>query len=544
VPQQSTEQSFVLKGAGPALLLAALTVACLLPFLAKAIHIDDPLFVWTAQHIRSHPLDFYGFTVDWGLAPTRMCDEMKNPPLAAYYLAAVGGLLGWSEEALHFGFLLPAVAFTVGTFFLARQFCEHPFVVGLTALAAPVFLLCATSLMCDTMMMAFWVWAAYLWREGMERKSAARLAAGGLLIAASSLTKYYGACLLPLLIFYSAAREGRAGAWLVYLCLPLLMLGGYQWLTGRLYGQGLFASAAMYAAQERVGGGLGTKLFAGLAFVGGCILVPLAAAPLLFGKKGRRRVLAGIAVVGLLMVAWKKIGAMVVFGSGGVQWLAAAQLAAFVTGGAVVLILATLDALRNKSPDALFLFLWIAGTFVFVAGVNWTVSGRNLLPIVPPAALVVVRRLETRPQGLRYFWCPLGLSLVVALLVTRADFQLADSARRAATLVNQSLPAHPGPVYFEGHWGFQYYMEQSGAKPLILQPLRLTHDQLIVSPLFSSSLSLAHADMLRKVSVSASPWISLMDSSAGAGFYSDNWGPAPYIFGPTKAQEYALVKVK
>jgi hypothetical protein len=544
VLQKSSEESFVMKGAGPAVLLAGLTLACLLPFLGKAIHIDDPLFVWTAQHIRSHPLDFYGFTVDWGLGPTRMCDEMKNPPLAAYYLAAVGGLLGWSEPALHFGFLLPAVTFIVGIFFLARQFCGHPFAVGLTTLAAPVFLLCATSLMCDTMMMAFWVWAAYFWREGMERKSAARLAAGGLFIAASSLTKYFGACLIPLLIFYSLAQERRAGVWLIYLCIPVLILTGYQWLTRHLYGQGLVASAAIYAAQERVGGGLGTKFFEGLAFIGGCLLVPLAAAPLLLGRKGRWTALAGVAAVALLIVARKKIGGMVVLDAGGVKWLAVAQLAGFVIGGAIVLTLAALDLVRNKSPDSLFLFLWIAGTFVFVVGVNWTVSGRNILPMVPPVALVLIRRLEACPQGLRYFWYPLGGSLMVALLATRADFQLADSARRAAMLVNQSLPAHAGPVYFEGHWGFQYYMEQSGAKPLVLQPLRLTHDQIIVLPLLYSSQSLSRAETLGKVSVSASPWISLIDSSAGAGFYSDNWGPAPYIFGPTKAQEYAIVKVK
>lgn len=541
--QKSPEKSFAIKGAGAALLLAGLTVACLLPFLGKAIHIDDPLFVWTAQHIRSHPLDFYGFTVDWGLGPTRMCDEMKNPPLAAYYLAAVGGLLGWSEEALHFGFLLPAVAFIVGTFFLARRFCEHPLAVGLTVLAAPVFLLCATSLMCDTLMMAFWVWAACFWREGLERRSAPLLAVGGLLIAASSLTKYFGACLIPLLIFYSLARERRAGVWLIYLCAPLLILAGYQWLTRRLYGEGLFASAAMYAAQERVGGGLGTKFFEGLAFAGGCVLAPLAAAPLLLGKKGRWTALAGLVVVALLIVGWKKVGATVVLDSAGVKWFVVAQWATFVMGGALVLILAVLDAARNKSPDALFLFLWIVGTFVFVTSVNWTVSGRNILPLVPPAALVVVRRLEARPRGLRYLWRPLAGSLLVALVVTRADFQLADSARRAAMLVNQSLPAHAGPVYFEGHWGFQYYMEQSGAEPLVLQPLRLTHAQLIVLPLFSTS-SLSGVDTLGTVSVSASPWISLIDSSTGAGFYSDNWGPAPYMFGPTKALDYAIVQVK
>src|SRR5208282_5446625 len=111
---------------------------------------------------------------------------------AAYYLAASGAVLGWSEEALHIGFLLPALGMIVGTYYLARGFCAHPFGAALATLAAPVFLLSSTSLMCDTMMMALWVWAVYFWREGMERKSAGRLALAALLIAACSLTKYFG----------------------------------------------------------------------------------------------------------------------------------------------------------------------------------------------------------------------------------------------------------------------------------------------------------------------------------------------------------------
>jgi hypothetical protein len=33
------------------LLLAAITIATLLPFVNKAFHVDDPLFIWMAQQI-------------------------------------------------------------------------------------------------------------------------------------------------------------------------------------------------------------------------------------------------------------------------------------------------------------------------------------------------------------------------------------------------------------------------------------------------------------------------------------------------------------
>ena len=94
----------------------------------------------------------------------------ENPPLASYYLALAAGILGWSEMALHFAFLLPAVAAILGTYRLARRFCQSPMLAAVATLFTPVFLVSSTTVMCDVMMLAFWVWAAVLWLEGMEEK--------------------------------------------------------------------------------------------------------------------------------------------------------------------------------------------------------------------------------------------------------------------------------------------------------------------------------------------------------------------------------------
>src|SRR5438045_3749234 len=84
----------------PQLLLALLTVALLLPFLNKPVHLDDPMYIWAAQRIVHHPLDFFGFTVNWYGVPRPMAHEMQNPPGVCYYLAATSLLLGWSEVAM------------------------------------------------------------------------------------------------------------------------------------------------------------------------------------------------------------------------------------------------------------------------------------------------------------------------------------------------------------------------------------------------------------------------------------------------------------
>src|SRR5271165_4610895 len=110
----------------PQAALVLLTLVCLLPFSGKAFHADDPLFIRTAQQITKHPLDPYGFPIVWYEYQKPMSRVTQNPPLASYYMALVGLVAGWSERALHVGFLLPALGVIVGTYHLALRFTRKP----------------------------------------------------------------------------------------------------------------------------------------------------------------------------------------------------------------------------------------------------------------------------------------------------------------------------------------------------------------------------------------------------------------------------------
>jgi len=533
-------------------LLAAVMLACLLPFLGKAFHMDDPLFIWAARHIQSHPLDFYGFNVDWSYQEQPMAREMQNPPLAAYYLAVVGSALGWSERALHLGFLLPAIAFVLGTYCLARRLCSHPFAAALSVVAMPVFLLSSTSVMCDTMMAALWVWTVHFWLAGLDPERPSRLWLAAALLAACSLTKYFGVALIPLLSVYSALQQPQTWRWLKYFALPVLILAGYQWMTARLYGQGLLWNAATYVTTLRVEGGWGSKLLETLAFCGGCTFIGLAALPLLWGRKG---VIVGVfsaGVLGCLMIVMKQLGVFSVSEGGHVKWLFLAQMALFIVGGLIVLTLAISDAMRHRTPASVLLALWLAGGLVFIGAVNWTVSGRNLLPLAPAVALLVIRHLESspgseRPDRFRHWWWPLGISLAVALMVARADWHWANSERTIAGTMKDQLASRCDSIAFEGHWGFHYYMEQMGAKPLARTPLHLNHNEAIVLPMGNTCLFDLPSNLvepLAKVDVTSSKWISIQSILDGAGYYSDEWGPAPFIFGPATEESYWVFLVK
>src|SRR6184192_919083 len=96
-----TRGACYLQGGPSYLVLFAATLLCLLPFSGRAFSTDDPLFIWTAQHIVQQPLNPYGFDVNWIRSAAAMSEVTQNPPLTAYYMAGAAKIVGWSERALH-----------------------------------------------------------------------------------------------------------------------------------------------------------------------------------------------------------------------------------------------------------------------------------------------------------------------------------------------------------------------------------------------------------------------------------------------------------
>lgn len=532
------------------IILALLVLVSLTPFLGKAFHIDDPLFVWTGKQIAQHPGNPYGFTVTWYTEPEQMSDVTQNPPLAAYYIAAAGVILGWSETALHGAFLVPALAMILGTYLLARKFTRWPFVAGAATLAAPGFLASSTSVMCDVMMVALWVVAILFWLEGMERRRPARLAISGVLIALAALTKYFGMALIPLLLLYSVARERRVGSWILYLLLPVAALGGYEFWTKALYGRGLVQGAADYAQSKNSLEFY--KALVGLSFAGGCALPALTFAPAIWSRRGL--LWGGIAAgtAGLLV----SIGALNMPPAIAPYHRTALglQLALFVASGIGALALAFVDWRRNRDANSVLLLLWVLGTWVFASFVNWTVNARSVLPMIPAIAILLARRLEalgtlSGKARMAKLVAPLAASAVVALWVTWADASLANSGRQAAQYVRDHISKPGINVSFEGHWGFQYYMQAYQYEPIDFRFFHVGDGNLVVIPQNSSYAEAQSipANVVASRGVLALPvraGIITMSQAWGSGFYSDAIGPLPYSIGPALSEYYMVLRLR
>jgi 4-amino-4-deoxy-L-arabinose transferase-like glycosyltransferase len=538
----------------PRIVVGFILVACLGPFFNKAIHTDDVLFVWAGQWIQRHPTDFFGCQVNWWMSAIPMWMANYNPPLMSYFLAGVASLFGWNEIVLHLACLTVAFLAALGIYSLAQMWCERPLLATLVAIFTPAFLVSSSTLMCDVMMLGFWIWALVLWERALANgRSHWLFVAAGVLAGLAVLTKYSAITLLPLLAILSILRTRKLGWWLPGLAVPVLMLAGYELITARMYGRGLFFAAVHYAHATRIEfpGGWRASVIIGLAFGGGSLLPLLFFAPWLWRR--RAMLAGGIVMLGGLFTTfrlWNNVELDSAAPGLMKHWDFLIQVVLLTAGGLHLLLLVLAEAWRRRDIVALILALWIADTIYFATVLNWTVNVRSFLPLVPAAAILIVRRLEacrgTFMADGRLLW-PLIPAAAIALSIAAADYQLANSARMAAAQIVEKYKSTSHTVWFSGHGAFQYYMEKLGGRPIDVERSLLQPGDTVVVPEIGAYITLPAGSVgwIEDLEFSPFSWMNLMgDTENGAaGFYGANFGPVPFSFGKLPPQDYYLVKV-
>lgn len=533
----------------------ALPLACLLPFLNKAFHIDDTVFIWCARQIRQHPTDFFGFAANWYGHDMPMANINMNPPGVSYLIALASAVFGESEMALHAVFLLPAVAMSAGTWMLARRWSpSSPALATLCCVLTPGYVVSSTNLMSDTLMCAFYVWAIVFWVEGIERKSATCLVLSALTIACSMLTKYFGITLVPLLATYSLIRLRRPGVWSLVLLIPVCILAAYQFYTRSLYGSGVFGNAAGFALRDDWRSGFLWPLDRGvtsLSFTGAC----LAASSVVSIASTRARVwIASLALAGAgvgLVWLFNCPTSVSLAAANVLTWPYLGQWVVWTTMGLIILYISIADVVQKRDVISVTLLLWIVGTFAFASTINWTTAARTILPMTPAAGILVARRMnELRILSVRRLrWlAALGLAAAASLtmLVSWSDYRLADSGRQAAAAIAEKTHGLKGQVWFSGHLGFQLYMEKIGAKPVnFYMPVAGDGDTLVVPRNNYAPVEIPWevAQSWFNLTFPGTAWLSTMDKQTGAGFYCSEKGPLPFVVGASLPEEYEVYRI-
>jgi len=512
-------------------IVVLLSCCLLLPFIGKAFHVDDPLFVWSASHLLSNPLDPFSVEVNWAGKNELMWDQMKNPPLVPYYEALGIRLLGDSEIALHLWCLPLTVGAAISMYFLSRRYTRRPLWPTLALVFCPAFLVSATSVMADIPALFFFLTGLLLFEEGTDRDRHMFLAIGAACLGFAALAKYLAVGGFGLAAIYVILhKRSRAMPILLWLIIPLGMFGLWGVYGILEHGKAHFALATSLRLDTLGWSPLISGLVCTFSFIGGCAVFPVIFVWAILKRWWVRGVCFVFGLSGCIAVK-------LLFSSrAGLPWQNYVALFLFISTG-VALVWLAVRGLREPKAQDWHLKAWLLGVFVFCAFLNWTVNARTVLFLMPPTSLLLWIEMEKqRSSWLRSLLCiSIGITLMVAVLVTATDYRMANSYRSEAQSVRRR---GNGEVYFPNHWGFQYYMEKKGFQLLVPGVVQPKVTDLVVAAEHASGPSTWLNDVpgAKLSRVRSSDWplrLHTMNFWAGAGFYSNIWGPLPYGFGPS-----------
>jgi hypothetical protein len=496
-----------------------------LPFLNRALFVDDHFFVEIAQWIKGHPTDPFSFPVD-GIAPsahmpkTELLQRIVNPLLHHYYLALWMKIGGEREAWLRLGGVLPVCAAGLFLFSFARRWTQHPLLATLLAQATPAHWLTSYSLLIDATLFFFVLAGLWSFAISEERDSISWALVSGAALGLGLMTKYTAILLVGLqaawVLVYARHLRGvklLAVAWAVGALLFAASATLVQWRYGVNH---LTASSDVVLHWPTAG-----KIMILLVFLSGVSIMPV----FLCARFAFAWRTATFAAFALLAAAFASSW-------GGVTVATSLWLALWLVSGVAMTILVVRTIARWNNRDDVFLGCWFALFVVMMSVVMPWSAGRYCLIAIPAVIFSAVRCFERAPRARAWLVGSLVVVLALSGCLAYADYQEAQAGRRIVTSLKAAqLFDGPHRFYFADAFNMTY-MERAGWQPCG-DPSSLQAGDLILAP--ERSLPMAwflrshpSVKLVRSFEYPTRFPFRVMDNPSDAGFYASAWGPLPF----------------
>jgi len=564
--------------------IALLILGFSLPFLDHAFHIDEPLFLRVAEQIKRDPWHPFDFFYLWDTEYLPMSRIAAFSPLFSYYLAATSlGEIFPSEFRIHLA-LIPFAWIAAFSFYSVTRrlgFSAGQSMVGTCLwVCSPAFVVSSQLAMPDMAMCAFALLALSACIKGWISGKNHWLIAGGIFLGITCLLRYNAA---PLFLIYfllgltfSTWRRAVAPTALA-LVITLIWLAASKWQSGQSHAQEVMSTFASWK-------GAGGRLW---ALMNQWTLATLLPFFILFTKFPKKAILGLLAIfIGLDLSLWLSKPNQVF------QFRFFPDLALFVLGLLAILgIAASLPGLMRSnhlfgftvSTDAgrvkwslsmlhpsqfqgnadlrsVVLFLWVIS--ILAIPLIYVHNAAKYLLIAQPPFILLLLNYWNRSQfhSRKWILAALPLMLAVSLGVAWADFGLANLYKEQAFRFYKEF-VHPiqnkpattkNQVWFTGHWGWQYYLENWGALalPTSVKSLpTLRGGDLVLQPTYNS-VNQPPAELgsrLKELERYEIDWnwpFRTMNYAARAGFYSNNWGPLPYSLSRAPLETFTVYRFR
>jgi hypothetical protein len=480
---------------------------------AKPLHVDDPFTYYVARQIAASPADPFGADIYWYQWPQPIHEDLLAPVIA--YWGALGlavadaGSVAWKLWLLPF-----ACLFAAGLHALARRMAPglELWIVAAT-LFGPAFLP-SFNYMQDVPALALGTSALALYLRADGRASLAGAVVAGLVAGLAMQTKWTQFT-IPAAIALHGILSRRLVLPVAAIGAAALVFAGWEAYMTSLYGHGmfLFQLGFPFFWTPRL------EMVAPLVRLLGALLPAVALLALAASGVASRAVLAlGAALLG----AWALLLARPI------------QNELFLGSGLLAIGAAALAALRSLAPRArdaawsdwiaahcieLFLIGWALGEVATYFLISYFPAVRRVLAITLVATLLVGRfaARARRPLPLAPL---LALQLALGLAVWSVDWLEARAQRDAAAQALAAVRARDpgGAVWYTGHWGFQFYAEALGMRPLVPDHTTLRRGEWLVVPagIDQQEAVIAREDFERVATIRIPPRVPL---ASLRGFY-------------------------
>jgi 4-amino-4-deoxy-L-arabinose transferase-like glycosyltransferase len=456
-----------LRGAAWSVIIALLASV---PFLNKAFHIDDVLYLAVAEQILETPFDPYGMTrgktILWDAIdgkPDTLFQIDFNPPLWKYILAGGIAVMGREEWKLHLLSSIAVVAGSLGIYLASCCFTRRPTWCVAMIILSPFFLP-GINLMLEAPLLAFLSWGIYFQWRSWDRESVMDALLAGLLVGLAILTKYTAVLFVPFFLLGSLMK--RRPLSLLALLPPILLLGLWclhnQWMYGRLH---VSSHGIVFRPDLWMG-----RFYSVLRIIGSVsIFFPIACWALM--RRGwMYLLLLGVLASISLGIAWSDWNQAL-------DWYLqrkrtmppglAPFFMLFTSLGAFTLLTFSTDRLLSTrqfslSADEHQWELWIVVLVLFnIVSVPFN-AVRHLL-ILFMALTWLSARLADRLQLRTLPTVVVLLSTSLSYLLAAGDYEYANGYRQFAQTEIRGAKHQVGKIWITGTWGYKYYAEREGA---------------------------------------------------------------------------------
>ena len=548
------------------LLFVVAALACL-PFVRKPLHIDDPADLQYVRQILRSPWDPYGFEFDWGEGP-RPAIRNYHPPLKFYYHAAILAVVfrddpfrsEWLEEVLHLSYLPFVWIIALSAYGLCDYFEVRPWPVLVLWLFGPGFLP-GQNAMLDVPSLALGLAScALVARYLLSRRTGLAVAAGAVL-AAALLTKYSTAIVWIVLAYWlwleRASVRGTAA---------VLLPGVFAVLLWGVVSYVAYGTVHPLMVLRGVPGQVGaqspgmTNVIDSIVFLGGAVPGVL----LLLALRGGRSLLvlltAVAAALGLFTIRRPELNVV-----GSVRDLSRENLVwwfVLATAGAALVVAALLALIRFRREDPvhrrrLVLVVWFFAGLILGSAAAPFVAMRRVLDAALTGSMLLFASVDQAENGLVRRWLtfavvPLALLVNTFLGYTAAisDYELAAVYPKYAAIMARDQLKFTNKAWCYGYWGWMFYAERNGLKRYVPgreEPadgdMFVWLDVVAKPAVIPESLRTRLRQLFKEYQWGNAP-LRMMSKQAGAGYYSNVWGPLPYAWSqvPVETLQAAVVE--